>query len=99
MDGEGTLHIAFVVACIYSLILLQLFGLGQPREVVVFICRPLHEHFNPSPGDKDHTHILSGIQTSSWPHPPFGVPLEPPNSLQGEAAAGEEIKCSKVHSH
>jgi hypothetical protein len=67
----------------------KVLGEGKLSHVVVFVCRSLHNHFSPEPSDEDHTHVVRELQSSSWPHPPVGVSLEAPNSVQGETAASE----------
>lgn len=70
----------------------QVFDCGQPNKVVVFVCRSQHEHFSVIGSCGDTAHLMRSLQSSSWPHPPpLGMQLEPPNTLQGEAAASETL--------
>ena len=57
----------------------------------MYVCQSLHEYFSASLSREDNTHVMRSLQSSTWPHPSLGAPLEPPNSLQGEPAASENI--------
>ena len=72
-------------------LLVQLFEKFRPSSVLVLTSLPSYNHFtHHAPELSPQSCFLRTITTSSWPHPlsEGAVPLEPPNTLSGEPAAG-----------
>lgn len=67
--------------------------------MVILTSRKGYEYLTSHPQESDASpaHILRVLQSNSWELEPIANKLEPPNTIIGEAAAGEVIMSLTYH--